>query len=85
MTNNKLRSRREAASLDQARLASLAGVTQATVSRIESGAQTPSVAIALRLASTLGVSVEDLFGSEDLATEALGPALDRSPEYDQMA
>lgn len=49
--------------------ANIAGVTRQTISGVESGQQTPNVAITLRLAKALGCKVEDLFWmEEDLPT-----------------
>jgi putative transcriptional regulator len=42
-------------------LAEKVGVTRQTIISIEKGSYSPSVALALRLANTLKVSVEDLF------------------------
>lgn len=57
---NTLKSRRERADLTQEGLAKLAKVPQATISRVERGT-TPGVDIALRLASALGATVEEVF------------------------
>jgi molybdate-binding protein/transcriptional regulator with XRE-family HTH domain len=54
----------------QALLADKSGVSRTGVSAIETGRLVPSVAAALRLAATLGVSVEALFGAgPEVATE----------------
>lgn len=68
MTTNRLRTAREAVGLEQPELAAAAKVSQPTISRIESGLQTPSVHIAIRLASVLSTTVEDLFG-QDVSSE----------------
>ncbi len=47
--------------LTQAELAGLADITRASVNAIEGGRMVPSVVLALRLATALGVTVEDLF------------------------
>ena len=47
--------------LTQADLAGLADITRASVNAIEGGRMVPSVVLALRLATALGVTVEDLF------------------------
>lgn len=52
---------RVAAGLDQDGLALRAGVSQATISRVEAG-QAPSTTTALRLARALNTTVEALFG-----------------------
>jgi putative transcriptional regulator len=50
--------------LIQRELAEKAGVGRVTISRIERGAQTPSVDVALAIAGTLGETVEALFGGD---------------------
>lgn len=60
--SGKIRDARLAAGLTQAQLADVVGITDRNVQRIETGEQHPSVGVALRIASTLGRSVEDLFG-----------------------
>ena len=47
--------------LTQAELAGLADITRASVNAIEGGRMVPSVVLALRLATALGVTVEALF------------------------
>ena len=47
--------------MTQQDLAERVGVTRQTILSIEKGKYTPSVALALRLADVLGVSVEALF------------------------
>lgn len=47
--------------MSQAELAAAVGVTQKTISTIESGRFTPSAVIALRIAAHFGVAVEDMF------------------------
>jgi len=58
---NKVKARRVLADLTQEDLATRAGVTRQTIFAIEKGNYGPSVALALRLARTLGCTVEDLF------------------------
>ena len=58
---NKVKTRRVLADLTQEDLAQKVGVTRQTVLAIEKGNYAPSVVLALRLAKTLGCSVEDLF------------------------
>ena len=59
--NNKVKTRRVLADLTQEDLAQRVGVTRQTVLAIEKGNYAPSVVLALRLAKTLGCTVEDLF------------------------
>ena len=47
--------------LSAADLAARAGITRQTVYAVEAGNYVPNTLVALRLAQTLGVSVEDLF------------------------
>jgi putative transcriptional regulator len=61
MLKNKVKTRRVLADLTQEDLAQKVGVTRQTVLAIEKGNYAPSVVLALRLAKTLGCSVEDLF------------------------
>jgi putative transcriptional regulator len=61
LLRNKLKTRRVLADLTQEDLARKVGVTRQTVLAIEKGNYAPSVLLALRLAKTLGCSVEDLF------------------------
>lgn len=78
---NTLKVRREDAHLTQEDLAKLAKVPQATISRIERGATpTPGVDIAMRLASALGASVEDVFADVDPNEVADETTVDRAHE-----
>ena len=61
---NNLKSIRTRLGMSQQDLANLAGVTRQTISGVESGQSAPSVAMTLRLASSLGCQVEDLFWFE---------------------
>ena len=56
-----LRELRSRANLTQAQLAEAADVTRQTIIAIEKGNYTPSVLLALKLAKTLKVRVEELF------------------------
>ena len=69
--DDRFRLARLARGLSQGALADMAGVTRQSISGIESGHWSPSLEVALALATSLGTSVEDLFG----ATPQL-PALD---------
>ena len=62
VTTMKLqRARRD---LTQAQLADLSGITRKSINAIESGRMVPSTILALKLARTLGVAVEELFSIE---------------------
>ena len=62
---NDIKARRTAASLTQAELAELVGVTRKTVNTVENEVFIPSTMLALRLAKALGVTVEALFWIEN--------------------
>lgn len=61
---NRIKEERESASLTQAALAELVGVSRKTVNTVENGVFTPSATLAIKLARALGVSVEQLFWIE---------------------
>ena len=50
--------------LTQQQLADTLGVNRVSLARIEAGARSPSMALALRIARELGESVETLFGGD---------------------
>jgi putative transcriptional regulator len=58
---NQVQKMRVAASLTQEELALKVGVTRQTIIAVEKGNYTPSVLLALKLASLFSVSVESLF------------------------
>ncbi|MFM2424048.1 MAG: hypothetical protein RLZZ70_437 [Candidatus Parcubacteria bacterium] len=58
---NNVQHFRSKALLTQEQLAEAVGVTRQTIISIEKGNYTPSVALALRLATLFAVSVEDIF------------------------
>jgi putative transcriptional regulator len=58
---NKVYEKRSKAGLTQEELAVQVGVTRQTIIAIEKGNYTPSVLLALKLASVFSVSVESLF------------------------
>jgi putative molybdopterin biosynthesis protein len=61
---SRVRSRREQLKIPQQDLAAIAGVSRQALGAIESGRSSPSVGVALRIASALGVAVEMLFGED---------------------
>ena len=61
---NRIKSEREKASLTQAALAELVGVSRKTINTVENGVFTPSATLAIKLARALGLSVEQLFWIE---------------------
>ena len=62
--NHVRRYRRQVHDMTQEELADRVGVTRQTILSIERGRYNPSVGLALRLAETFGVSVEELFTLE---------------------
>ena len=62
---NRLKEFRAAMGINQQELGKLAGVSRQTISLIERGDYSPSVALALKLAKICGVQVEDIFQYEE--------------------
>lgn len=60
MQGNRIRERRELAGLTQRQVSELTGLHEVTLSRVETGANTPSVETLMKLASALGCAVGDL-------------------------
>ena len=58
---NRIKSERERTGLTQAALAELVGVSRKTINTVENGVFTPSALLAIKLASALELSVEQLF------------------------
>jgi len=58
---NRLKDARIRLHLTQAELALLAGVSRKTINTVENGVFVPSTVLALALAQTLSMSVEELF------------------------
>ena len=65
MKNLKMKSARAALDLSQQQLADMVGVSRQTISLIERGDYSPSVALALKLAKICEVKVEDIFQYEE--------------------
>ena len=61
MLINTVQEKRKAQKLTQEELANAIGVTRQTIISIEKGNYLPSILLAIKLAVTLQVSVEDLF------------------------
>ncbi|NQZ10451.1 MAG: helix-turn-helix transcriptional regulator [Algicola sp.] len=59
--NNTLKVQRAINNLTQAELADRVEVTRKTINTVENGKFVPSTVLALKLAKTLGVSVEEIF------------------------
>jgi len=62
---NTLRVQRAKHDLTQEQLADLVGVTRKTINTLETGRFVPSTVLALKLATALGVPVEELFHLEE--------------------
>jgi putative transcriptional regulator len=66
---NQLKTYRTALGVNQQELGRLAGVSRQTISLIERGDYSPSVALALRLAKLCHCKVEDIFNYEEEHTD----------------
>lgn len=75
-----LRRIRETKKLSQSVLAEMVGVRQATISRIESGTNDPSISVANAIADALEVEVVELFGLPELEQRILQSFREASPE-----
>ena len=62
---NNLEAARKSAALTQQQLSELAEVSRKSINAIENGVYVPSTVLALKIAETLGCSVEDLFRLPD--------------------
>ncbi|NUP28957.1 MAG: helix-turn-helix transcriptional regulator [Nocardia sp.] len=71
-TAEVIRARRSHLRLSQDRLAELVGVTQRQIGRYESGEQSPSLAVSVRLAGALQVSLTELAGADTPGTDLAG-------------
>lgn len=60
---NTIKARREALGLSQGELAKACGVSRQTINAIENNKYDPTLALAFRLAQTLGTTVDGLFTS----------------------
>jgi putative transcriptional regulator len=65
---NTLKVQRATRNLTQADLAAIAGVTRRSINAIEGGRMVPSVFLALRIARSLNVRVDELFSLSDDAS-----------------
>lgn len=62
---NTVREKRKSKGLTQKELGRLAGVSQTTISHIESGNYIPMIDTVLKIAAVLGVAVDELFTLSD--------------------
>ncbi len=62
---NELKEYRSQLGINQTEMGKLCGVSRQTISLIERGDYSPSVALALKIARICGVTVEDIFSYEE--------------------
>ena len=62
---NRIRVARAEVRMTQQQLADATGVSRQTINAIESGKFVPSTILALKIAATFGLAVEELFQLED--------------------
>ena len=62
---NRLKEYRAKTGVNQSDMGRLVGVSRQTISMIERGDYSPSVTLAIRIARTFGVRVEDIFLYEE--------------------
>lgn len=62
---NHLKEYRVKLGVNQQQMGQLVGVSRQTISQIERGDYSPSVTLALKIAKTCGVTVEDIFVYEE--------------------
>ena len=62
---NRLKEHRARLGINQQSLGQLVGASRQTISLIERGDDSPSVTLALRIAKTCNVNVEDIFELEE--------------------
>lgn len=62
---NRVKEQRARLGINQTQLGKLCGVSRQTISLIERGDYSPSVALALKIAKVCQVTVEDIFSYEE--------------------
>ncbi len=62
---NRLKEYRVLLGVNQQQMGALVGTSRQTISQIERGDYSPSVTLALKIASVCGVRVEDIFSYEE--------------------
>jgi putative molybdopterin biosynthesis protein len=80
--SNRLKSCRMEKGFSQSELATRTGITRQAISSIESNLYLPTTAVALRLASTLGCRVEDLFSLVPTEDTIEGTLVGQLPQAD---
>ncbi len=78
--SNSVRRARRAVELTQAQLAKQVGVSRQTIISIEGGDYAPSVYLAIAIAQTLGLTVEELFTSDDASGTSLPKTTETTKE-----
>ncbi len=63
--HNRLKEFRASRSINQSEMGKLVNVSRQTISMIERGDYSPSVTLAIKIARTFGVHVEDIFSYEE--------------------
>ncbi|MCR5419168.1 MAG: helix-turn-helix transcriptional regulator [Lachnospiraceae bacterium] len=63
--HNHLKEMRARLGVNQQEMGALVGTSRQTISQIERGDYSPSVTLALKIAKTCGVTVEDVFDYEE--------------------
>lgn len=81
--SNPFQEARERAGLTQMKIAAAAGVSQRLVSELDRGHVPRSVILAAKVARAVGLSLDEMFPGA--ADEDVGPAVDRSHDFDQTA
>jgi putative transcriptional regulator len=79
---NRITELRAAASMSQAELGDLIGVTRQTVNAIEGGKYSPSLEAAFKIARVLDVPLEDVF-QYPASSPSVGPASDEDTKADR--
>lgn len=64
--NNRLRELRKQASISQADMGKVLGVSRQTVNAIENGKYDPSLPLAFKIAGHFKLSIEDIFTPEEV-------------------
>lgn len=63
--HNRLKEFRASRNINQSEMGQLVNVSRQTISMIERGDYSPSVTLAIKIARTFGVHVEDIFSYEE--------------------
>lgn len=86
MLGSFIRQQRELSQMSMRQMSKLVGISNPYLSQIERGLRAPSATVTSAIATTLGISVEELYERSGLesapqaATSELGRAIERAPE-----